>query len=125
MLLETKLAKFDKDSAVLGKSWISIDKNFDWFADFKKTYSWLTIFWNANEDILALIEAATLYWINNKNTLKAPHKITVTKNLEAYSKLFSRSILLSMDEKDWMNGFIEERTTTSLKLSNNALKIIK
>ena len=83
MVLDTKLAKFAKVSEFLGISWISIDKNFDWFAYFKEIYSWLTIFWNATEDIFALIEAAIRYCINSKNTLKTPQKITVTKNLAA------------------------------------------
>ena len=40
-MFETKLAKFDKASAVLGISWTNIDRNFDWFADFKSIYFWL------------------------------------------------------------------------------------
>ena len=35
MELEIKLAKLEIASDVLGISWINIDKNFDWLADFK------------------------------------------------------------------------------------------
>ena len=81
MELEIKLAKLEIASDVLGISWINIDKNLDWFADFRLTYSWLIIFLKALEDILELINAAVLYWKEIKNTLNIPHTIMVVKNL--------------------------------------------
>ena len=86
------------------------------------------IFLNALDEIFALIIAAILYWKNIKNTLRIPQITTLIKNLLASLSVISKSLVIPsklIDEKDLINGFIEDKTTTSLKLINKEIAIIE
>ena len=86
------------------------------------------IFLNALDEIFALIMAAILYWKNIKKILSIPQITIFIKNwlasLSVTSKLFVMPSKF-IAEKDWINGFIEDKTMTSLRLINKDIAIIE